>query len=114
MKADVATEHLDGGFEQDDGDGAIDVVVAVERMGHVQRWRVQTLNGRGHAEHEKGIVKMSRRGIEKSEGFGGRVDAPCDKQLGKHERQTRFAGQGSGLFGVRFGQEPALGRQGRG
>jgi hypothetical protein len=31
MKADNAAEHFDGGLEQDDGGGAVHVVVAVEQ-----------------------------------------------------------------------------------
>src|ERR1039458_2121966 len=33
VKSDVAAQHFDGGFEQDDGNGAVDVVVAIEEDG---------------------------------------------------------------------------------
>jgi hypothetical protein len=49
MKASLAAEHLDGGFEQDNGSGAVHVVVAVE-----QHWLMggdgpfEPLDGCGH------------------------------------------------------------------
>jgi len=50
--------------------------------------------------------------VEEGKGLGGGGDAPRDEQLGENERQARLAGERSGLLGVRFGYEPALGRQG--
>ncbi len=94
MKADDAAKHFDGGFEQDDGDGAVDVVVAVEEDGLARGdGAFEALDGGGHAEHEKGIVEVGRLGIEEGEGLGGRGDAARNEQLGENEWQTRFAGR---------------------
>ena len=98
MKADEAAEHFDGGFEQDDGDGAVDVVVAIEQDRLARGdGSFDALDGGGHAEHEKGIVEVGRFGIQEGEGFGGRGDAARDEQLSENEWQTRFAGERSGL-----------------
>ncbi len=96
-------EHFNCGFEQDDGNGAIDVVVAIEKD-----WLARgdgafdAFDGGGHAEHEKGIVEVGRFGIEKSRGLGGGGDAARNEQLRKNEREASFAGERSGLFGVGF------------
>jgi hypothetical protein len=54
---------------------------------------------------------MRRLGVQKSEGLCGSGDAARDEQLCEYDWQSRFAGERSGCFGVRFGEEPALGRQ---
>ena len=52
MKACFAAEHLDGGFEQDHGDGSVHVVVAVKKDGLARGdGAFETVDGRGHAEH---------------------------------------------------------------
>jgi hypothetical protein len=107
-----AGKHFNGGFEQDDGDGAVNVVIAVEKDGFAGGDGVfDALDGDGHSEHEKGIVEVRRFGIQKGEGVGCGGYAARDKQLGEDERQASFAGQGCGQFVVGFGEEPALGRQ---
>jgi hypothetical protein len=69
-------EHLKCGFEKDDGNGAVYIVVAVEKD-----WLARgdgafdALDGGGHSEHEKGIVEVGRLGIQESEGFGCGGDA---------------------------------------
>jgi hypothetical protein len=74
MKADLAAEHLDGGLEQDHGGGAVHVVVAVEKHRLARGdGALQALDGRGHAQHEEGIVEMRRLGIEEGEGLAAVV-----------------------------------------
>ena len=69
VKARHAAEHLDGRLEQDDGGGAVHVVVAVEQHRlAVRDGPLQPFDGRGHAQHEEWIVKMSEFGIEEGEG----------------------------------------------
>jgi hypothetical protein len=76
VKADEAAEHFNGGFEQDDGNGAVNIVVAIEKD-----WLARgdgafdALDGGGHSEHEKGVVEVRRLGIQESESFGGGGDA---------------------------------------
>ena len=112
VKARHAAEHFDGGFEQDDGDGSVHVVVAVEKHGLARGdGALEPVDGCGHAQHEEGIVQVGGLGIEEGVGLGGGGDAARDEQLGEHQRQARFAGEGSGFFRVRFGEEPALRRQ---
>ena len=73
VKADFAAEHFDGGLEQHDRGGAVDVVVAVEQNGFVARdGRFDALDGGLHAEHEKRIVEVRDFRIEEGEGFGWR------------------------------------------
>ena len=115
VKADFTAEHFDGGFEKDDSDGAVDVVVAIEEDGLARGdGAFETVDGSGHAEHEERIVEVRGLGIEESEGLGGGGDAARDEQLGEDEGQARFAGERSGFFRVRLGEEPALRRHGAG
>ena len=73
VKAGIAAEHFDGGLEQDDCGGAVDVVVAVEQDGLAGGDGVlEALDGSGHAEHEKGIVEVGDFRIEEGEACGGR------------------------------------------
>jgi hypothetical protein len=94
VKSDIAAEHFDGGFEQDDSDSAVDIVVAIEEDGLAcGDGAFQTIDGGGNAEHEEGIVKMRGLGVEESEGLGGGVNAARDKQLGEDKGQTGLAGE---------------------
>ena len=112
VKADFTAQHFDGGLEQDDGDGAVDVVVAIEKDGLVCRdGAFEALDRNGHSEHEEGIVKMRRLGVEEGEGLGDSGDAACDQQLREYDWQARFARKRRRLAGVRVGEEPPLGRQ---
>ena len=87
-------EHLDGGLEQDHGDSAVHIVVAVKKNGLARGdGAFEPLDGRGHAEHEKGIMEMRGLGIEEGEGLGGLGDAAGDEQLGENQRQAGFAGE---------------------
>jgi hypothetical protein len=112
VKAHFTAQHFDGGLEQDNGDGAVNVVVAVEKDGFSRGdGAFEALDRNGHAEHEEGIVEMRRLGIEESKGLGGGGDSACDKQLCEYDWQACFVGERSGLTGVRFCEQPALGRQ---
>ena len=71
VKAGDAAEHFDGGLEQHDGDGAVHVVVAVEKDRLMcGDGALEAIDGGGHAEHEEGIVEVRGFGIEEGEGFG--------------------------------------------
>jgi len=95
VKTRVTAEHFNGRLEQDHGDGAVHVVVAVKKNGLARGdGAFETVDGQGHAEHEERIVEMRGLGIEEGEGFSGLGDAAGDEQLGKNERQTGFAGEG--------------------
>jgi hypothetical protein len=97
VKAHISAEHLDGGFKQDNGNGAVDVVIAVEENGLARGdGALDALDGGGHSEHEKGIVEVGRLWIQEGKSFGGCGDAARNEQLGENERQAGFAGQGSG------------------
>ena len=112
VKTRFAAEHFDGGLEQDHGDGAVHVVVAVKKNGLARGdGAFETVDGRGHAEHEEGIVEMRGLGIEEGEGLGGLSDAAGDEQLGENQRQAGFAGEGGGGFRVRVSEKPALAGQ---
>jgi hypothetical protein len=60
-------EHFDGGLEQDDGGGAVYVVVAVEEDGFAGGdGQLESVGGGGHAQHQEGIVKLADLGIEEA------------------------------------------------
>jgi hypothetical protein len=112
METDFTAQHFDGGFEQDYSDSAVDVVVAIEKNGFSRGdGAFEAPDRRGHPEHEEGIMEVRGFRVEESEGLGGVCDAARDEQLGENEGQACLAGERSGLVGVRFGYEPALGRQ---
>ncbi len=112
VKTRFAAEHLDGRLEQNDGNRAVDVVVAVEEDRFACGDGVfEAFDGGAHAEHEEGIVEVRRLGVEEGEGLGGGRNAARDEQFGEDEREARLAGQGGGLVRMRLSKEPALGRE---
>jgi hypothetical protein len=112
MKADVSAQHFDCGFEQDYSDSAVNVVVAIEKNGFSRDdGAFEALDSNGHPEHEEGIVEVRGLRVEEGKGLDGSGDAARDEQLGENEGQACIAGERSGPVGVRFGYEPALGRQ---
>jgi len=112
VKAGFAAEHLDGGFEKDDGGGAVDVVVAVEEDGFfVADGALKAFDGGGHAEHEKGIVEVSDFWIQECVCGGRFRDAAGNEQFGEHWGQAGFFGEGFGGGTVGFSDQPALGRE---
>ena len=65
VEAHGAAKHLDGGFQQHHGGGAVHVVVAVEQDGLASRdGALHALDGRVHSQHQHGIVQMRDVGIE--------------------------------------------------
>ena len=61
---------FEGGLEQDRGDGAVDVVVAVDEDGLLrEEGGAEALDGGAHSEHEVGGVELGEVGME--EGAGG-------------------------------------------
>ena len=56
----------------------------------------------------KGSWRWAASGLRKAKASAAVRDAARDEQLGEHQRQARLAGQGSGFFRMRFGEEPAL------
>jgi hypothetical protein len=102
-------EHLDGGFEEDDGGGAVHVVVAVQQDGLAAGdGQFKAVYGSGHAAHPKGIVEVGKVRIEEMECGFGSDDAASQKQLRDDLRNVSFGGQvGSGL-GLGGAELPAL------
>jgi hypothetical protein len=65
--ADVAAGQAERGGEQDDGHGAIDIVVAVDEKFFVSLdRRDETRDGFGHVAQRQRVVKLVERGIEKA------------------------------------------------
>jgi hypothetical protein len=94
MEADGSAEHLDGGLQQHHGRGAVHVVVAVKKHRLAERdGALQAVDGRGHAQHELGVVEMREFGIQESEGLAGLGDAAGHEQFRKHMRQACGFGQ---------------------
>ena len=111
MEARFAAEHFDGGFEQDDGGGAVDVVVAIEQDGFVGGdGALETVDGGGHAEHEKGIVELGYFGVEESEGFSCIGDASGDEEFSEDEGRRASLARASAAA-LWLGEGPALARK---
>ena len=112
VKAGFTAEHFDGGFEQDDGDGAIDVVVAVEENGLAGGdGALEAIDGGGHAEHEEGIVEVRDFGIEEDVGGGCSGDAAGDEEFGEDLGKARFFCEGLGGGVIDSSEGPALTRE---
>ena len=95
-------EHLDRGFEQNDGRRAVDVVVAVEQDGlPVRDSGFHAFDRRSHAKHEQRVVKLGDFRIEEREGFCGGGDAARDEQFCQNQGNARCGGQSFGLVRVR-------------
>jgi hypothetical protein len=111
VKTSFSAEHLDGGFEQDYGGGAVYVVVAVEEDRLMTRYRsFKPLDGGGHAEHEEGIVEVGKLRIEEGVGLGCGGDAAGEEQFREDLGQVGYLGERCGLFKMRLGDEPTLKR----
>ena len=83
----LAAEHLDGRLEQNDGRGAIHVVVTVDE--DVLPPRNGGLNpgdGRGHALHGVRIKQVFDAGMKEEIGLGGAAYSALRQQLGHNER----------------------------
>ena len=112
MEAGDSAEHLDSRLEQDDGGGAVHVVVAVEQYRLARGdGPLQPCDSSVHAQHEEGIVKVGDFGIEEGEGFRRLSDAAGHQQLGQHLRQAGGFGQRVGLVRMRLGEGPALAKE---
>jgi len=114
VEADLAAEHLNGGFEQDNGGGSVYVVVAVQEDGLLGGdGLLKAGDGGGHAEHQEGVVEMSDLRVEEGEGLSGTGDAAGDEELGEDQGQAGGFGEGLCLVRVRVSQLPALTGHGR-
>jgi hypothetical protein len=111
VEARFAAEHFNGGFEQDDGGGAVDVVIAIEEDGLARGdGALDALDGAVHSAHEEGIVELIGGGVEEGEGLGCVCDAAGEEQFGEHAGDARGAGQGFSLFRMGVCEKPALAR----
>ena len=85
-----AAAELDGGLEDDDCGGAIDVVVAVdEDRLLVLDGGFDPVNGRLHTGHQVGRVQVSECGSQETFGGFGSGDAPHDQQAGEGRGDAR-------------------------
>ena len=87
-------DSFDGGFEEDGGGGAVDVVVAVDEDGFAGAdGTLDADYGDVHAEHEHGVDEVVDCGGE--EGLDGRGirDAAGQKQFGDGLWTLEFAGE---------------------
>ncbi len=90
VEPNLAAEHFDCGFEQDDSGGPVHVVVAVEQNRFLARdGRFDAFHGGLHAEHQQRIVQVRNFRIEKCKGFAGGDDAASDKELGENNGDAR-------------------------
>ncbi len=98
MEADVdggwSGDHLDGGLEEDDGYGAVYVIVAVDEDGFAAGdGGLDSRDGLGHPGHGVGIEKMVESGVQEAAGFDGRCNSPYDEQAGEERRDAEFGGE---------------------
>jgi len=109
VKADRAAEHLDGGLQQDNGSGAVHVVIAVKQNSlMVCDGAFQPLDSHCQSQHEEGIVKVGRLRVQKSVSPLCFRDATGHQQLGQHQGQASCVGQSRSLCGMRLSQGPML------
>ena len=72
MEIDLAAEHLERRLEQDDGRGAIHVIVAIDEDGLLAgNGRLYPRDCRGHALHGIRIEQVFDAGMKKDIRFGG-------------------------------------------
>jgi len=108
-KAGCAAQHLDSGLQQDHRGGAVHIVVAVKQHRLTGcDGPLQALDGRGHSQHQEGIVQMALFGIEEGMSLGGLGNAASYQQFSQNLRQTCCPGQFSGLLGMLRGDGPTL------
>ena len=70
VKADMSSESFDRGFQQHNGDGSIHVVIAIDQDRFAGGNRtLNSLDCRGHAEHEIGIVQPIEAGTKEGGGI---------------------------------------------
>ena len=75
------------GLEQNDGRGAIHVIVAVDEDGFLARdGRLHPRDGCGHALHGVGIEQVFDAGMKENIGFGSAAYPALRQQLGYDER----------------------------
>ena len=85
MEANLAAEQFNCGLKQDDGGGAVHVIVTVEQDGFLARdGCFDALHGRLHAEHKERIVELCNFRIEERESFAGGGDAASDQEFGQY------------------------------
>jgi hypothetical protein len=72
----------------------------------------EPIDGGRHSQHKERIVQVRRVRAQEGKGFSGSGNAARDEEFGEDCGQTRFAGEGSGFIGMRFGEDPALRRKG--
>ena len=76
-----AAENLDGGFEQDNRGGAVDVIVAVDEDRLARRdGLLDARDGGGHAVQSVGVEQVVESGMEKLRGGRGVGNAALDQQ----------------------------------
>ena len=104
-----ACEHFNGGLEQDNGGGAVDVVVAVEEDGFARGdGGFEAMDRSCHAEHEKGIVEEREFRIEEGVCGCGGGNSAGDEELGEDLREASFFCEGFGGWTVCGSEHPAL------
>ncbi len=87
MEIHLAAEHLESGLKQDDGRGAIHVIVAVDEDGFLARnGSLHTRDGCGHTLHGVGIEQVFDAGMKENIGFGSAAYPALRQQLGYDER----------------------------
>ena len=106
-------EHLDSRLEQDDGRGAIHVIIAVDEDGLlVGDSRLNPGNGGGHALHGVRIEQVFDAGVKEEISLGRSAHTAFRQQLGHDEGKSGALRQRCG-GGVRLGQDPSGAGNGR-
>jgi hypothetical protein len=86
---------LDGGLEENGGDGAVDVVVAVDKDGLArEQGAADAVDGGAHAVHRVGVVEVGELGREEAARGGDVSVAAGDEQARDGLGEREFAGEG--------------------
>ncbi len=109
VEARDSAEHLDGRLEEDNGGGAVHVIVAVKQHRLTGGdGSLQPGYGFIHTQHKQRVMKMRDFRIKECEGFSRLGDAASYQQFCQHQRQAGCLGQFCGLGRMRLDKAPAL------
>ena len=105
VKLGVTAGKLDGGLQNDDGDGSIHVVVAVDQDllaagdgGLDARYSIV------HSGHQERVVQMIERGAQEALSGAGLRDSPVDQDTGCQGPDLQGRAQLTNLVRVGLGQ----------
>jgi hypothetical protein len=103
----LRADQLQGGVEDNDGHGAVYVIIAVnENFFAVRDCLVDAPDRRVHGEHMERVVEMAESGREESPGGSGVANATQRKQARQQRRNVQRIGESVNGRWVGFADYP--------